>query len=492
MTSFRFDNSYAGLPARFHEPLQPMPVAQPSLLALNAPLAESLGLDPAELASSHGIAVLAGNTSAPGSQPLAMAYAGHQFGRFVPALGDGRAMLLGEVIDRDGIRRDIQLKGSGRTPFSRTGDGRAALGPVLREYLLSEAFAALGIPTTRALAAVATSDTILRMEGPVRSAVLTRVATSHIRVGTFQYFAVRRDLEGLRTLTDYVIARHDPAAAHSANPACALLNAVIARQAELIARWMLVGFIHGVMNTDNMSIAGETMDFGPCAFLDAYDPGKVFSAVDRMGRYAFGNQPEMAQWNLARFAETLLPLLSDDSELAMAAAQEAIDGFTPKFQSAYAGGLRRKLGLAVERPGDTALAEGLLATMAENQADFTLVFRDLYTAAIDPEHGAVLQWHFTSNPDPFEVWLPVWRARLGDEPTSPRERQAMMRLANPAVIPRNHRVEAALRAASEGDFGPFQTLHRVLAHPFDLSPEDAAFADPPRPDQRVRRTFCGT
>ena len=487
---FEFDNSYARLPGRFYAQIAPKPVTSPRLLVRNIKLAQQLGLDPNMLASPDGIQILSGNKTAESSQPIAMAYAGHQFGGFVPQLGDGRAMLLGEVIDRDGVRRDIQLKGSGPTPYSRRGDGRAGVGPVLREYLISEAFVALGIPTTRSLAAIASGEMIMR-EGPVPGAVLTRVAASHVRVGTFQYFAVRRDHDGLRILADYVIARHYPEATHAPNPYQSLLEAVIERQAKLIAQWMLVGFIHGVMNTDNMSIAGETIDFGPCAFLDAYDPTKVFSAIDRMGRYAYGNQPEMAQWTLARLAEALLPLLAHDKDAGLKRAQAAIDAFPAQYQAAYTARLRCKLGLAREFPGDVALAQGLLDCMADNTADFTLTFRGLIHAVGQPETETAVQKH-VALPHSFDDWVRRWRARLADELCSPAERQVTMRAANPAFIPRNHRVEEALKAANNGNLAPFNALHRVLATPFEDQPEFEHFAEPPRPDQVVYQTFCGT
>jgi len=341
---FTFDNSYARLPDRFFERHRPSPVAAPRLVRLNEKLAWHLGLDPAKLSTPEGVEFLAGNQVPEGGEPLAMAYAGHQFGHFVPQLGDGRAVLLGEVIDRDGVRRDIQLKGAGRTPFSRQGDGRAVLGPVLREYIVSEAMAALGIPTTRALAAVTTGETVWR-DAPLPGAILTRVASSHIRVGTFQFFAARRDVDAIRHLADYVIARHYPEAVDAANRYRALLDLVISRQAELVAKWLLVGFIHGVMNTDNTSIAGETIDYGPCAFMDTYHPATVYSSIDTGGRYSYGNQPRIAQWNLGRLAETILPLLAEDEDTAVKEAQDAIDAFTTRFETAYAAGLSRKLGL---------------------------------------------------------------------------------------------------------------------------------------------------
>jgi uncharacterized protein YdiU (UPF0061 family) len=360
-----FDNSYARLPKQFFAAVEPTPVDKPRLIRLNRDLAEELGLDPDWLASPEGVEVLAGNRIPGGAQPIATAYAGHQFGSFVPQLGDGRAILLGEVVDRQGRRRDIQLKGSGPTPFSRRGDGRAALGPVLREYLVSEAMAVMGLPTTRALAATLTGETVAR-ETFLPGAVLTRVAASHIRVGTFQYFAARQDVAALRHLADHVIARHYPDAAASGQPYHALLEGVIGRQAELIARWLLIGFIHGVMNTDNMSIAGETIDYGPCAFMDTYHPGTVFSSIDYQGRYAYANQPKIGLWNLARLAETLLPLLTENADDAVAQAQSLLEGYGPRFEAIYRSGLRHKLGLSTEMDGDIELAQELLEAMANN------------------------------------------------------------------------------------------------------------------------------
>jgi uncharacterized protein YdiU (UPF0061 family) len=409
----------------------------------------------------------------------------------VPQLGDGRAILLGEVIDRDGIRRDIQLKGSGPTPFSRRGDGRAALGPVLREYLLSEAMAALGLPTTRALAAVLSGETVVR-ETPLPGAVLTRVASSHVRIGTFQFFAARQDVEGLRLLADYVIGRHYPRAAESDQPYRAFLDQVIAVQADLIARWLHIGFIHGVMNTDNMSVAGETIDYGPCAFMDAYDPARVFSSIDRQGRYAYGNQPRIGLWNLTRLAETLVPLLSEEEEKAVAEAIEALEAFSGKFEAAYHAGLRRKLGLRTEQEEDLALAGDLLNAMAENQADFTLTFRRLSDAAAGPEGDEAVRNLFI-NPLAYDAWATRWRERLSLEPHGGESRQAAMRAVNPAFIPRNHRVEAVIQAAVErGDFALFEELLTVLSNPYEDQPAFAHYSEPPEPHQRVYRTFCGT
>ncbi len=479
-----FDNSYARLPARFHARLDPTPVAGPRLIKVNHALARELGLDPDWLETPQGVAVLAGNAVPEGAAPLAAAYAGHQFGHFTPQLGDGRAILLGEVVGPDGQRRDIQLKGSGPTPFSRRGDGRAALGPVLREYLVSEAMHALGIPTTRALAAVTTGEDVFR-ETALPGAVVTRVAASHIRVGTFQYFAARGDIEGIRILADHAIARHYPEAATAENPHLAFLEGVVARQAALVARWLLVGFIHGVMNTDNMAVSGETIDYGPCAFMDAYDPGAVFSSIDHAGRYAYGNQPRIAQWNLTRLAETLLPLLAPEEEPALEAAKQALAGFGPAFQDAYLGGLARKMGLSDQRDGDAELTQDLLTIMAEAGADFTLAFRAL-------GDDAALRTLF-ADPAALDAWLPRWRARLEDDPQSPAERQAMMRAANPAFIPRNHQVEAVITAAVQReDFGPFEELLGVLARPYEDQPGAERFQLPPKAEERVLATFCGT
>ena len=488
---FPFDNSYARLPERFFARLPPTPVTAPRLIRLNEKLARQLGLDPLELSSSAGVAMLAGNTVPDLGEPLAMAYAGHQFGHFVPQLGDGRAILLGEVVDRDGVRRDIQLKGSGPTPFSRQGDGRAALGPVLREYIVSEAMAALGIPTTRTLAAVATGETVLR-ETPLPGAVLTRIASSHIRVGTFQFFAARGDVDGIRHLADHVIARHYPEAAEAPNRYRTLLDLVIARQSELVAKWLLVGFIHGVMNTDNMSVAGETIDYGPCAFMDTYDPGTVYSSIDTVGRYAYGNQPRIAKWNLARLAETLLPLLAEDKDAAVADAQEAIGAFATLFESAYTAGLRRKIGLVKSRPDDLSLAQDLLERMASNGADFTLTFRRLCDAAVYCDGDVAVRGLFT-DARAFDDWAARWRQRLAEEGGETSDRQVAMRAANPAFIPRNHLVEEAIVAAvTNGDFSPFENLLAVLSRPYEDQPIFGRYAEPPRPEQIVHQTFCGT
>jgi uncharacterized protein YdiU (UPF0061 family) len=486
MPDIRFDTSYTTLPPRFFARTLPRPVAAPAPIKLNTALAERLGLDAAALASPAGLELLSGNAVPEAAASIATAYAGHQFGNFVPQLGDGRAILLGEVVAPDGARFDIQLKGGGPTPFSRAGDGRAALGPVLREYVVSEAMAALGIPTTRALAAVTTGEFVFREE-VLPGAILTRVASSHIRVGTFQFFAAREDMEGVLALANHVIARHYPAALEAENPYRALLEGVVARQARLVAQWLLVGFIHGVMNTDNCSVAGETIDYGPCAFLDDYHPGKVFSSIDRGGRYAYANQPHVLQWNLARLAEALLPLLGGDEESAIASATEALNEFAPVFKDAYFGGLTRKIGLSGTAQTDVELAQDLLARMDAQNADFTNVFRALGAAAADPAADLGVAALFDERAV-FAEWAALWRARLAPD----AGRQAAMNAVNPAYIPRNHLIEAAIVAAGAGDFAPFHDLLAVLADPFTEQAGRAAFALPPTSDQLVTKTFCGT
>ena len=491
---FGFENTYALLPERFYARVNPTPVAAPRLVKVNVELARSLGVDPDTLASQKGVEILAGNRVAEGSEPLAIAYAGHQFGYFVPQLGDGRANLLGEVVARDGVRYDIQLKGSGPTPFSRRGDGRAALGPVLREYLVSEAMAALGVPTTRALAAVTTGEQVLREE-VMPGAILTRVAASHLRVGTFQYFAARSDADGIRTLADYAIERHYPQAAQTKQPYRALLDGVIRRQAELVAQWMLLGFIHGVMNTDNSSISGETIDYGPCAFMEAYDPAMVFSSIDRQGRYAYSNQPHAAHWNLTRLAEALLPVLKQEAgsdEAALTSAKEALAGFMPQYEVASVTGLRRKLGLFTDRDDDAALAQSLLDRMATNQADFTLTFRRLCDVVDGRRSGEEVRTLF-DEPEAYDTWAVGWRRRLEEEPVAAQVRAAAMRTANPALIPRNHLVETALNAAIEQqDFQPFEELLAAVSQPYEQTPGLERYAVPARPEELVSQTFCGT
>ncbi len=486
------EQTYGQLPERFFKRTLPTRVKAPKLIKLNRELAMELGLDPDFLASPEGVEILAGNKIASGSDPIAVAYAGHQFGQFVPQLGDGRAILLGEVIDRNGQRRDIQLKGSGPTPFSRRGDGRAALGPVLREYMISEAMAALGIPTTRALAAVLTGEQIAR-ETYLPGAIFTRVASSHIRVGTFQFFAARGDIDGTRALADHVIARHYPAAAGSASPYLALLEAVIAAQAYLVAKWLSVGFIHGVMNTDNMSVAGATIDYGPCAFMDAYDPATVFSSIDHGGRYAYANQPPVARWNLTRFAETLVPLLAEDQKEAISLAQKALGGFEAAFQAAWLTNMRAKLGLTTEHQGDAALVKALFDIMAQNGADFTRTFRALGDASTaQPGEQPAVRDLFI-DPTACDRWIETWRERLSSEPRDGAERRAAMHRVNPIYIPRNHQVEAAIEAAvARSDFTPFEDLLAVLATPYVEQSGAARYAEPPPPELRVYQTFCGT
>ncbi len=490
MTIPAFDNSYVRLPERFYARVDPMRPPVPSLIALNRDLARELGFDPDWLESPAGLDVLTGRTVAPGSEPIATAYAGHQFGNFVPQLGDGRAILLGEVLDKHGRRHDIQLKGAGRTPFSRSGDGRAALGPVLREYLVSEAMAALGIPTTRSLAASATGDSVWR-ETELPGAVLVRVASSHIRVGTFQFLAVRQDVEGIRVLADHVIARHYPDAGEADQPYCALLEKVVLAQADLIARWMLVGFIHGVMNTDNMSIAGETIDYGPCAFLDSYDPATVFSSIDHHGRYAFGNQPQIGLWNLTRFAETLLPLLAGEAEEAIEIATEVLGKFQPQFARTHGEGMLAKLGIANMRDGDAELGNTILAAMQRNQVDFTLFFRRL-SDAVEPGSGDEPVRELFVDPATGDEILAIWRSRLALEGRSAAEIKRGMDAVNPVYIPRNHRIEAVIQAATEGNFAPFRELCEVFSQPFSSRAQFDRYQNPPLEHERVRATFCGT
>ncbi len=471
--TIEFDNSYARLPDRFFVRQRPSAVSQPGLIAVNAPLARALGLDPDLLCSPDWVAIFAGNALPEGATPIAQAYAGHQFGGWVPQLGDGRALLLGEIVAPDGRRFDLQLKRSGPTPFSRRGDGRAWIGPVLREYIVSEAMAALGVPTTRALAAVTTGDVVWRETG-LPGAVLARVASSHIRVGTFQYFAARGDTEALRLLADHVMARHYP----DAETPLSLLDGVVAAQARLIAKWMSLGFIHGVMNTDNMAVSGETIDYGPCAFMDDYHPKKVFSSIDQFGRYAYGNQPQIALWNLAQFASCLLPLMGEE-EPAVEAATASINRFPDLYQAEWLRLFRAKIGLRSDESGDAAMIEALLTLMAEERADFTRTFRGL------SDGGAAAEF---ARPERFEAWERDWRARLARE-TDP---DATMRAANPAYIARNHRVEEAIRSAVKGDFAPFHRLNAVLARPFDRRTDADGYDAAPAPSEVVARTFCGT
>ena len=482
-----FDNSYARLPEEFFALVEPTPVGGAAMIRLNHGLAESLGIDGDWLESAEGLAVLAGNQREDGAEPLAMAYSGHQFGGFSPQLGDGRAILLGEVIGTDGERYDVQLKGSGQTPFSRRGDGRSALGPVLREYIVSEAMAALGVPTTRALAAVASGDKVFR-EGAVPGGVFTRVARSHIRIGTFQWFATRQDHDNLRVLADYVIARHFPEAQQAENAYLALLQGVIERQASLIAHWMQLGFIHGVMNTDNMNVSGETIDFGPCAFLDVYDPAKTFSSIDREGRYAFSNQGPIGLWNLTRFAETLLPLLSDDQKKSIAIAEDALGGFFDLHQSTLEKRMTAKIGLDGGGTDDWEMAKTLLNAMADGEADFTLVFRHLSDALESGDDQPVIRLFNSSGA--IVEWLAAWRVRLSEVDSG--EALTLMRRSNPVYIPRNHRIEEAIAAGNAGDFATFHRLNDALQHPFESQPEFSEYEAAPEPDEVVHATFCGT
>lgn len=485
---FNFDNSYARELAGFYVPWQGAEVPAPTIVRVNEALAHELQLDPQALQSREGAAILAGAVSPAGALPLAQAYAGHQFGGFSPQLGDGRALLVGELVDRHGQRRDLHLKGSGRTPFSRGGDGKAVLGPVLREYLMGEAMHALGIPTSRALAAVTTGETI-RREQLLPGAVLARVAASHIRVGTFQFFAARGETEKVRQLADYAIERHYPALAQATNPYLEFLRAVSERQAALIARWMTVGFVHGVMNTDNMAVSGETIDYGPCAFIDSYDPKAVFSSIDRGGRYAFGNQPAIAQWNLARLAETLLPLLAEQEEQAIQLATEVIKGFSEQYTNCWLDNMRAKLGLASQADEDLALVNALYATLADQQVDFTLLFRNLSPAVLgNPEPAQQLFADATQ----FVTWLTHWQERSQAEPETPQERAAAMNRVNPLYIPRNHKVEEALQLAVAGDLTPFELLLTVLAAPFTERPGLEAYAQPAPADFGRYTTYCGT
>jgi len=493
---FRFDNTYARLPERFFARVAPTPVRAPRLIAFNRALAAELGARDDSLAQSDDASlaeIFSGNRIADGAEPIALAYAGHQFGSFVPQLGDGRAILLGEVVDVHGARRDVQLKGAGRTPFSRGGDGRAALGPVLREYLVSEAMAALGVPTTRALAAVTTGEPVAREE-VLPGAIVTRVAASHLRIGTFQFFAARADRDAVSALASYALARHYPDA-RGGNDALALLERVIDAQARLVARWLGVGFIHGVMNTDNTSIAGETIDYGPCAFLDEYDPEKTFSSIDRFGRYAFMNQPRIALWNLTRLAEALLPLFAEDESERVRLAQERLARFAGAFEAAYTAVMRRKLGLAErddEREGDRALVADLLERMANDRVDYTLFFRRLCDSA-ESEAADARAAALFANEGAFRSWAELWRERLAHEDVAPSARAAAMRRHNPMFVPRNHRVEEVIAAAVErADLAPFEVLLDVVTRPYDERPELARFAEPPNEDERVHATFCGT
>lgn len=488
--TFAFDNSYAVELEGFYAPWTGEKAPEPRIVHLNRELAVELSLDPDALASRSGAAVLAGSVAPEGSAPLAQAYAGHQFGGFSPQLGDGRALLIGELIDPHGVRRDLQLKGSGRTPFSRGGDGKAVLGPVLREYLLGEAMHALGVPTTRALAAVTTGEQIMRQQGPEPGAVLARVASSHIRVGTFEFFSARGETEKVRRLADYSIRRHFPELMDSADPYLELFREVRDRQASLVAQWMAVGFVHGVMNTDNVTISGETIDYGPCAFIDGYDPGAVFSSIDHAGRYAYGNQSAIAQWNLARFVETLLPLIrADSSEDAVQVATAEVEAFQPIYQDFWLKRMSAKLGLSGAEVDDLDLVNELLRIMAAQDVDFTGLFRGLAGAAQgDPAPVRAL----FSDLAPLDKWLELWRARsYGEEVSGLRQAEAMDRV-NPVYIPRNHKVQEALDAATDGDIEPFRRILSVLEQPFERRTGLQEYEGGAPDDFGPYRTFCGT
>ena len=495
MIHIPFDNRFIQLGEAFFAKAQPVPVKQPTMIQFNHALARELGMLVEDVSEAELAELFSGNALPPGAVPVAMAYAGHQFGNFVPQLGDGRAIWLGEIRTANGARFDLQLKGSGRTAYSRGGDGRAALGPVLREYLVSEAMYRLGVPTTRALAAVATGEAVAR-ERALPGGVITRVAASFVRVGTFEYFAARGDVEAVKKLADYVIARNYQEVAAAEQPYVALLAAVIARQARLIARWMQLGFIHGVMNTDNMSIAGETIDYGPCAFMDGYDHQRVFSSIDHHGRYAYNSQPGIGLWNLVRLAETLVPLLAESTEDAVKIAQTHLETYQGQYEAAWLAGMRGKLGLTagVESDAqDKALIDALLDVMDDNEADFTLTFYHLSRlGAGSPAHDQAIRGLF-ARPAAFDDWAAQWRDRLKREPQGDAARQAGMQAVNPVYIPRNHQIEAAIRAAEDrGDFSVFHALHAVLQNPYADQAGKERYRLPPEPEEMVSKTFCGT
>ena len=492
MKPIPFNNRYVQLGDDFYARTDPEPVADPGLVIFNDALGNALGLPDTGQGAERCAAVFSGNSLPEGAEPVAMAYAGHQFGHFVPQLGDGRALLLGQVETAEGVSMDIHLKGSGRTAFSRNGDGRAALGPVLREYLVSEAMEKLGVPTTRALAAITTGEQVAR-EQLLPGGVITRVARSFVRVGTFEYFASRGDVAAVTKLADYVIACNYPACRDADNPYLALLTTVIDRQAALIARWMQFGFIHGVMNTDNMSIAGETIDYGPCAFMDHYSHDQVYSSIDRNGRYAYNNQPNIGLWNLTRLAESLLPLLSEDREAAVESAKAALGKYAGLYATAWLDGMRTKTGLGSRQDDDRTLINDLMEIMNTHQADFTLTFHHLSGLTIEPADSDRDLHDLFSDPGAIGEWTQRWRTRLQAEQSDDAGRQASMQAANPVFIPRNHRIEAAIRAAEDhGDFSVFHELHTVLQNPYERQPGAAGYMLPPEPDEVVHQTFCGT
>jgi len=485
--SIPFNNSYVNLPERFYAKQSPVPVSNPALIAANHALAEYLGIDPLWLESDEGVNVIAGNQLADGSEPIAAVYAGHQFGHWNPRLGDGRAVLLGEVVANDGQRYDIQLKGSGITPFSRNGDGRAPLGPIVRETIVSEAMAALGIPTSRTLAAVTTGDAVFR-ESRLDGGVLARVAKSHIRIGTLQYFASVEDSEGLKLLVDHIIERHFAEVRESENPVLSMFEQILKRQAYLIARWQGIGFIHGVMNTDNMLLSGETIDYGPCAFMDTFDSTALFSSIDHQGRYAYRNQPAIGHWNLACLAQALLPLFDVEEEKAVEMAQNSLNQFGGVYQKEYETVFASKLGLTTTQQDDEKLIQDFLDLLQNNRCDFTLAFRRLGELPVDEE---IIKPLFDF-PDAFGDWLNRWQARCEQESTRYSERHQQMMATNPAFIPRNHLLEEAIQLAYNGDFSLFHRLNKRLAKPFEYNAADQMLATPPRPEQIVQQTFCGT
>jgi len=484
MTSpgFHFDNTYLHLPEALYSKLSPVPVAKPEMVILNLPLATEMGLDFSDLSPDEQAALFAGNVLPDGAGPLAQAYAGHQFGHFT-TLGDGRAIVLGEHVTPAGQRLDMQFKGSGRTPYSRGGDGRAALGPMLREYVISEAMHALKVPTTRSLAVVTSGEQVHR-EADLPGAILTRIASSHLRVGTFQYAIMQQDKEMMRRLVDYTIDRHFPSIEDTANKTLSLLEAVLQKQADLVTHWMRVGFIHGVMNTDNVALCGETIDYGPCAFMDSFDPDTVFSSIDHKGRYAFANQPSITQWNLARFAETLLPILDDDIKHASEIAEQVLRSFGPLYKEKWFSMMRSKLGLTGNREDDERLVTDLLDWMHEAEADYTNCFRDL--AREERPQGKPY------DDKAFVAWHSRWQERLAQDENNLEASLALMSDSNPAVIPRNHKVEEALDAATNGDLQPFRDLLAALENPYQARTDLTAYQSPPKPEERVRQTFCGT
>lgn len=486
---FNFDNSFARDLRGFFVACNAAKVPEPSLLIFNQPLAEELRLNPSMLKTPFSAEIFSGNQTPNGAALIAQVYAGHQFGSFSAQLGDGRALLLGEIIDSAGKRQDVQLKGSGRTPFSRSGDGKAALGPVLREYLVSEAMHALGVPTTRSLAAVSTGEKVFR-ERPLPGAVLTRIASSHLRIGTFEYFAARAEFDKVRRLADYAIKRHYPDVLHKENPYLAFFKSVAHEQISLVAHWMSIGFIHGVMNTDNTAISGQTIDYGPCAFMDTFSPTTVFSSIDVQGRYAYGNQPSIIIWNLCRLAETLVPLIDEDKSLAIELVTEEVKALESEFKSVSLNFMRYKIGLNTKENGDFELVQGLLNAMQEGEADFTLTFRRL-SQAIRGESDSIR--HLFNNPTLFDLWERDWRSRLGRETFSPEERATKMDKVNPVYIPRNHKVEEALSmAVDDGDLSAFESILSTVSAPFVEVSGREGYAEPAPKTTVPYRTFCGT